>query len=137
MAPLGSLMTPGSSKNSLGAKRMGVYHPADSVLGVPRKATSWVIETYGGTLGRFLEAYSVRRVRAAIRARSITENQSCERGDFSTAEADRPFWQRLLFLLERNLLERNEDFRPGVPFFCVSDGTGRFSQRIASVDHRG
>ena len=99
---------------------------------MPRKVTSWVIETYGGTLGRFLEAYSVRRVRAAIPARSITENQSCERGDFSTAEADRPFWKRLLFLLERN-----EDFRPGVPFFCVSDGTGRFSQRIASVDRRG
>jgi hypothetical protein len=86
-----------------------------------------------GALGRFLEAYSVRRVRAAIRARSITENQSCERDDdFSTAEADRPFWQRLLVLLERN-----EDFRPGVSFFCVSDGTGRFSQRIASVDRRG
>jgi hypothetical protein len=30
--------------------------------------------TVRSTLGRFLEAYSVRRVRAAIRARSITEN---------------------------------------------------------------
>src|SRR6266568_6825518 len=40
--------------------------------------------------------------------------------------------QRLLVLLEGN-----DDFRPGVPFFCVSDGTSGFSQRIASVDRRG
>ena len=67
------------------------------------------------------------------RYRPLHSLTRCERyGDFSTAEADRPFWQRLLVLLERN-----DDFRAGVPFFYVSDGTGGFSQRIASVDRRG
>jgi hypothetical protein len=41
-------------------------------------------------------------------------------------------WQRLLVLLERD-----DDFRWGVPVFYVSNGTGGFSQRVASVDHRG
>ena len=31
------------------------------------------------------------------------------------------------------LLERDDDFRLGMPFFYVSDGTGGFSQRIASA----
>ena len=34
-------------------------------------------------------------------------------------------------------MERNDDFRRGVPFFYVSDGIGSFNQRVASVDHRG
>jgi hypothetical protein len=40
--------------------------------------------------------------------------------------------QRLLVLLERN-----DDFRPGVSVFCASESIGGFIQRIASVDLRG
>src|SRR5437868_5575560 len=36
-----------------------------------------------------------------------------------------------------NLLECDQHFRPGVPFFYVSDGLGGLRQRVASVDHRG
>src|SRR5205823_2437278 len=35
------------------------------------------------------------------------------------------------------LLECDQHFRPGVPFFYVSDGLGGLRQRVASVDHRG
>jgi hypothetical protein len=44
---------------------------------------------------------------------------------------NRSVLQRLLVLLERN-----DDFRPGVSFFCVSEGIGGFIQRIASFDLR-
>ena len=30
----------------------------------------------------------------------------------------------------------DDDFRPGVPFFDVSNRSGRIRQRILSVDHR-
>ena len=32
--------------------------------------------------------------------------------------------------------EGNDDFRRGMTFFYVSDGSGGFSNRVASVDHR-
>ena len=44
--------------------------------------------------------------------------------------------QRSVWLRASFLLERNEDFRAGVPFFGVREGVGGFSQRIASVDLR-
>jgi hypothetical protein len=34
-------------------------------------------------------------------------------------------------------LERYDDFRRGVPFFYVIDGSSGFSQRVASVYHWG
>jgi hypothetical protein len=57
--------------------------------------------------------------------------------DVSPAESDRKenegeVWQSLAALLERE-----DDFCSGVPFFYVSDGTGGVSRRIASVDHWG
>jgi hypothetical protein len=34
------------------------------------------------------------------------------------------------------LLECDDNFRPGVSFFCVSHGVGRFTERVASIDYR-
>ena len=57
--------------------------------------------------------------------------------DVTPAESDHleneaEVWQRVAAISERE-----DDFCSGVPFFYVSDSTGGFSQRIASVDHRG
>ena len=35
-----------------------------------------------------------------------------------------------------SLSGRDDDFRPGVPLFYISDGIGGFKQLVAFVDHR-